>query len=85
MTLNIVDKPLRQGDLCHHGDNTYPVYQVIFVHDGRAWVRDVSSGVEGIVDVDRCRPLSPEHAMRLETDLRRAADLPAPDHGAPMD
>jgi hypothetical protein len=80
MTLDIADEPLQPGDLCHHGDNTYPVYQVIFVHDGRAWVSDISSGVEGIVDVDRCRPLGREHAMRLEADLRRAADLPALDH-----
>jgi hypothetical protein len=84
MTANIVDKPLQQGDLCHHGDNTYPVYQVIFVNGDRAWVRDISSGVEGIVDVDRCRRLNHEHAMRLETDLRRAADLPDLDHGPPV-
>jgi hypothetical protein len=80
MTLDNTDETLRPGDLCHHGDNTYPVYQVIFVHDDRAWVRDISSGVEGIVSVDRCRPLNREHAMRLETDLRRAAELPDLDH-----
>jgi hypothetical protein len=85
MTLDINDEPLRRGDLCHHGDNTYPVYQVIFVHDDRAWVRDISSGVEGIVDVERCQPLAREHAMRLEADLRRAADLPAPDREPPAD
>jgi hypothetical protein len=68
--------PLRRGDLCHHGSSSYPVYAVISVHDGRAWLRDISSGVEAIVDVDRCTRLEPEEAQKLEVDLRRAANLP---------
>lgn len=76
--------PLRPGDLCHHGSNSYPVYAVICVHDGRAWLQDISSGVECIVDVDRCTRLEPEEARKLEVDLRRAAKLtPKPPNLAP--
>lgn len=75
---------LRRGDLCHHGSSSYPVYAVICVHGGRAWVRDISSGVEAIVDVDRCTRLEPEEAQTLEVDLRRAANLtPRPPNLAP--
>jgi hypothetical protein len=65
--------PLRRGDLCRHGSSTYPVYTVISAHDGRAWVRDISSGVEAIVDVEHCRPLEPQEAQQLGANLRRAA------------
>ena len=76
--------PLRAGDLCHHGSSSYPVYTVICVNHGRAWLRDVSSGVEAIVDVDRCTRLGPEEAQKLEGDLRRAANLtPRPPSLAP--
>ena len=75
---------LQPGDLCHHGSNSYPVYAVICVHDGRAWLRDTSSGLESIVDVSRCQRLEPEEAQRLDVNLRRAASLtPSPLNLAP--
>lgn len=73
--------PLRPGDLCHHGDNSYPLYEVVHVRDGRAWLRDVSSGVEGLVSVHRCLPVSRTRAEHLDADLRQAAQLdPSPPH-----
>lgn len=66
---------LKAGDLCHHGSSSYPVYTVICVNHGRAWLRDISSGVEAIVNLDSCRRLEPEEAEKLEVDLRRAAHL----------
>jgi hypothetical protein len=39
--------PFRAGDLCHHGSSSYPVYTVICVNHGRAWLRDISSGPGG--------------------------------------
>jgi hypothetical protein len=72
-------EPLQPGDLCHHGDNSYPLYEVIHVRDGHAWLRDVSSGVEGLVSVHRCLPVNYARAEQLDADLRRAAQLdPAP-------
>ena len=68
--------PLRRGDLCRHGCSTYPVYSVISAHDGRAWVRDISSGAEAIVDVAHCNPLEPEEIQRL--NLRRADQAAEP-------
>src|ERR1700747_1163909 len=79
--------PLRAGDLCHHGSSSYPVYTVICVNHGRAWLRDISSGVEAIVDVDRCTRLEPEEVRELEAGgpppARRppGAEAPEPDAG----
>jgi hypothetical protein len=69
------DAALRRGDLCHHGSNSYPVYVVICRHAGKAWVRDVSSGVEGLLDVERCRKMQPDDARQLDVDLRKVAAL----------
>lgn len=57
------------------GSGAYPVYSVICAHDGRAWVRDISSGAEAIVDAERCRRLELEEVQRVEVDLPRAAKL----------
>jgi hypothetical protein len=72
------DAALKRGDLCHHGSNSYPVYVVICRHGGKAWVRDVSSGVEGLVDVERCLKMQPDDARRLDIDLRRVLALAGP-------
>lgn len=78
---NTDDEPVRPGDLCRHGDNSYPIYEVLCVQGERAWLRDVSSGVEGIVSLRNCLPLSAERARRLDSDLRSAAELdPSPPH-----
>ena len=69
--------PLQRGDFCRHGCSSYPVYAVISTHDGRAWVRDISSGVEAIVEAEHCSLLDPEEVQRIEANLRRAADLAA--------
>lgn len=75
------DAPLRPGDLCRHSRNSYPIYEVLCVDGERAWLRDVSSGVEGIVSRCNCIPLSAERATRLDSDLRSAAELePSPPH-----
>ena len=69
------------GDLCRHSSNSYPIYEVLCVEGERAWLRDVSSGVEGIVSRQNCIALSAERAARLDCDLRRAAELePSPPH-----
>lgn len=46
---------LSPGDLCHHGANALPLYRVIWVDEGRAWLRDVNTGVDAVVDLERCR------------------------------
>lgn len=72
---------LAAGDLCHHGGNSYPIYEVVHVQADRAWLRDVSSGVEGIVSTRNCVPVSAESAAKLDADLRAAAALePSPPH-----
>jgi hypothetical protein len=51
---------LKPGDLCHHGANVLPLYRVIWIEGGRAWVRDVNTGADAVVDIDRCRLCGPD-------------------------
>ena len=46
---------LNPGDVCTHGANAFPRYRVIHVHEGRVWLRDIDSGVDGVVDATQCR------------------------------
>lgn len=73
------DTAVGPGDLCRHRSNSYPIYEVLCVDGDRAWLRDVSSGVEGIVSRRNCIALSAERAARLDSDLRKTAELePSP-------
>lgn len=47
---------LQPGELCHHGANALPLYRVIWVDDGKAWLRDVNTGSDSVVPLGRCRP-----------------------------
>lgn len=49
---------LEPGDLCHHGQNALPLYRVIWVDDGKAWLRDVNSGSDSVVQLGKCRACS---------------------------
>ncbi|MBA4094719.1 MAG: hypothetical protein C0489_11615 [Candidatus Accumulibacter sp.] len=81
MSDNTDDAFVGPGDLCRHRDNSYPIYEVLCVDGERAWLRDVSSGVEGIVSRRNCIALDSGQAARLDGDLRRAAQLePSPPH-----
>jgi hypothetical protein len=62
--------PLSRGDLCHHGSNALPLYQVIFTEGGRAWVRDVNTGADAVVSLTECQ---------------RAKDAHDTPHGSPED
>lgn len=46
---------LRPGDLCHHGENALPLYRVVWIDEGKAWLRDVNSGADSVVPLGRCR------------------------------
>jgi hypothetical protein len=46
---------LKPGDLCHHGANALPLYRVIWVDEGRAWLRDVNNGADSVVQLGTCR------------------------------
>ena len=49
------DEPIEAGDLVRTGPNARPHFQVLAVKDNRAWVRNVDTAADGIVDVNRCR------------------------------
>lgn len=54
------DFGLQPGDLCHHGANALPLYRVIWVHEDKAWLRDVNSGADSVVELGRCRACGPD-------------------------
>lgn len=56
-------RELAPGDLCHHGANALPLYRVIWVDDGKAWLRDVNSGADSVVGLDRCRSCAEDIAI----------------------
>lgn len=61
--------PLQPGDLCHHGSNLLPTYRVIWIDDGKAWLRDVNTGQDAVVAIGRCH--------KLGADLSRIASADA--------
>lgn len=53
------DPGLQPGDLCHHGHNALPLYRVIWVDSDKAWLRDVNSGGDSVVQLGNCQACSP--------------------------
>ena len=49
------DRPVLPGDLVTTGSCDWPRYTVIAVWKTRAWVRDVLTGEDAVVDAQRCR------------------------------
>ena len=79
MSAGPLAEPLAAGDLCHHGLNSYPIYEVICVDRNRVWLRDISSGLEGVVDIARCHKQPRARGEELHHILRRAVGLPLED------
>jgi len=50
------------GDLVRTGENAFPHFTVLAVHDGKAWVRNVQNHQDSVIDLDRCRKLAGELA-----------------------
>ena len=51
---------LQPGDLCHHGSNALPLYRVVWIDEGKAWVRDVNNGQDSVVQLGACRVCTPD-------------------------
>jgi hypothetical protein len=45
------------GDRIRTGDNFHPHYQVLALSEDRAWVRNLQSGTDHIIPIDRCRKI----------------------------
>jgi hypothetical protein len=45
---------IRPGDRVCTGANVHPNHEVIAVYGGKAWVRDLRSGCDGITTLHRC-------------------------------
>lgn len=53
------EEVIHPGDVVRTGESQRPQYAVLAVSDGKAWVRNVDSGADGIVEVNRCRKVQP--------------------------
>ena len=73
MTDTPTEPEVHVGALCSHGGNRLPMYRVIAIYDGKAWLRDVNNGVDGVVELAHCH--------RVVEDKPVAEDAPA--HTAP--
>ncbi len=56
------------GDLCHHGSNLLPTYRVIWIDGSKAWLRDVNSGQDAVVELSHCHKLRDSLARQLELE-----------------
>lgn len=54
------EPPIAAGDRVRTGCNLHPLYQVIALSEGQAWVRDLQYGTDHFIPIERCRPLPPE-------------------------
>ena len=48
------DHTINPGDIVRTGQNQRPQFSVLAVSGDKAWVRNVDTGLDGIVDLDRC-------------------------------
>jgi hypothetical protein len=62
------EEHIAEGDMVSTGSNAGPFFRVLAVNDNRAWLRNVSNGMDGIVDVARCRKVNgaPASVYRAE-------------------
>ena len=52
------DEHIQEGDMVCSGPNSGPYFVVLAVNGERAWVRNSQNGIDGIVDVNRCRKVN---------------------------
>lgn len=61
------DEVIVVGDLVSTGPNLFPHYQILAVHDDKAWVRNVSNGADHLALTSRCRRIG-DHQARLAAE-----------------
>lgn len=52
------DEDIQAGDLVRTGPNLYPHFEVLAVHDDKAWVRNVQNGADHLALISRCRKIN---------------------------
>jgi len=58
------EEHIAEGDTVSSGGNSGPYFTVMAVNAGRAWLRNVQSGMDGVVDLSRCRKVDRAPAHR---------------------
>jgi hypothetical protein len=49
------DEEIHVGDQVRTGANANPKFTVMALHDGKAWLRSLDNGSDGVVALNRCR------------------------------
>ena len=53
-----VDECIMPGDLVRTGQNKFPHFRVISVHQDMVWVRNIETGADGLARANRCRKIN---------------------------
>ncbi|MDZ4690237.1 hypothetical protein [Terricaulis sp.] len=53
---------IQVGDRVRTGPNLFPHFDVIAVSGETAWVRNINSGLDALLPINRCRKVSPSGA-----------------------
>lgn len=51
------DEDVQVGHLVRTGPNLHPHFEVIAIHGDKAWVRNITTGVDALTPLSRCRRL----------------------------
>lgn len=57
---------IQAGDLVRTGDNLFPHFHVVAVHDDKAWVRNVANGADSLALLSRCRKINDQALLAAE-------------------
>jgi hypothetical protein len=52
------EEHIAEGDMVSTGRNAGPYFNVLAVNGDRAWVRNITTAIDGIVDLKRCRKVN---------------------------
>jgi len=52
------EERIAAGDIVRAGSNLFPHFEVIAVHGGKAWLRDVQTAADHLVSLARCRKIA---------------------------
>lgn len=57
------EEDIQVGDMVRTGPNLFPHFAVIAVHGDKAWVRNISNGLDGLALLARCRKINGAPAL----------------------
>lgn len=53
-----IQEAIAVGDIVCTGTSNWPAFNVLAIVDGKAWIKPVAGGPDGVVELHRCRRAS---------------------------